>query len=174
MYASVGKSTGSQPMLMAFFGWYTRIQSMRIVAGKVRCSRSTGTKFSDMPKLAMRYWGEQQVRQCTLSGKWMTPLPTIGSCETGLAEICTSGSAAMPAAFRVHAALASDIHVIYYSRRTIRNSPVLDLKSIDAQHCQTLMHKDHLNTSSESKANQSHSPGEYSKPYTEKQPPVSS
>jgi hypothetical protein len=40
--------------------------------------------------------------------------PTIGSCETGLADICTVGSAAMPSEFNVHEILLSDIHVIYY------------------------------------------------------------
>ena len=55
IYACVGKSTGSHPILMALVGWYTRIQSIRIVVGNVRCSKSTLPKLFDSPKFAIRY-----------------------------------------------------------------------------------------------------------------------
>ena len=57
IYASVGKSTGSHPILMALVGWYTRIQSILIVVGNVRCSKSTLPKLFDRPKFAIRYCG---------------------------------------------------------------------------------------------------------------------
>lgn len=55
MYALVGKSGGSQPMLRALEGWYTRIQSMLIVAGRTRFSKSIPPKFSENPRFAMIY-----------------------------------------------------------------------------------------------------------------------
>ena len=41
MYAAVGKFEGSHPMFISSGSWYTRIQSIFMVAGKVRWSRST-------------------------------------------------------------------------------------------------------------------------------------
>ena len=57
IYAFVGKSFGSQPILIASLGWYTRIQSTRIFVGNVRWSVSTKPpKLVDMPRFMMRYY----------------------------------------------------------------------------------------------------------------------
>lgn len=61
---------------------------------------------------------------------------TIGSCGTGLAEICTALSAPTPGAIRVHATLLSEIHVIYCSKMSTQHAT--GVRNKDALRCQIL------------------------------------
>jgi hypothetical protein len=55
MYAEVGFSGVSHPMLILSGCWYTRTQSMRIIDGNTRCSKSTNPNACEMPRFAMIY-----------------------------------------------------------------------------------------------------------------------
>lgn len=78
--------------------------------GKGRCSTSTVPKFSDIPRLAMRYFPEREfmyVREGRQKQR------TIGSCGTGLGPISTRVSAATPPDFIVQVSLLSATQLIY-------------------------------------------------------------
>jgi hypothetical protein len=119
MYADVGRSGGSHPILILSGCWYTRTQSMRIVAGKLRFSTSTYPNAFEMPRFARMYCSPFGQRHIIYTGCEGIGTRTIGSSGIGRAEIPVSRSAPMPAALSVHVTSLFVIQVMYCERRPI-------------------------------------------------------
>ena len=82
-------------------------------------------KFGEIPKLMIIYYESDRGLVSKRARVTEDGTHTIGSCGTGLGPIFTLSSAAVPAAFIVHADLLLLIQVMYCGEQKVSHQPTL-------------------------------------------------